>query len=151
MKKFAAAALATVFLATSPVPFIEPANAQDRSYSRADRDRYIGRFCANRPNHPDCRDWRSNRSRWDDRRYRDWYHQTHRGSSGSNAAAAAIFGLAAGALLSGAYTGGFGGFSAGGGRDVTAHVRACQARYRSYDPSTNTFMGYDGIRRPCRL
>jgi hypothetical protein len=25
----------------------------------------------------------------------------------------------------------------------------CMQKYRSYDPRTGTFMGYDGIRRPC--
>ena len=27
----------------------------------------------------------------------------------------------------------------------------CEARYRSYDPVTNTFLGYDGVRHFCRL
>jgi len=28
-------------------------------------------------------------------------------------------------------------------------VAYCMQRYRSYDPRSGTFMGYDGIRRPC--
>jgi hypothetical protein len=28
-------------------------------------------------------------------------------------------------------------------------VAYCMQRYRSYDPSSGTYMGYDGIRRPC--
>lgn len=28
-------------------------------------------------------------------------------------------------------------------------VAYCMQRYRSYDPASQTFMGYDGIRRPC--
>ena len=28
-------------------------------------------------------------------------------------------------------------------------VAYCSQRFRSYDPSTGTYMGYDGIRRPC--
>ncbi len=28
-------------------------------------------------------------------------------------------------------------------------VAWCMQRYRSYDPASGTFMGYDGIRRPC--
>ena len=28
-------------------------------------------------------------------------------------------------------------------------VAYCMQRYRSYDPRTGTFMGFDGIRRPC--
>lgn len=30
------------------------------------------------------------------------------------------------------------------------HVRYCLDRYRSYDPRSNTFMGYDGYRHRCR-
>lgn len=29
------------------------------------------------------------------------------------------------------------------------HVQYCLNRYRSYDPRTNTFMGYDGYRHEC--
>lgn len=29
------------------------------------------------------------------------------------------------------------------------HVEYCLSRYRSYDPRTNTFMGYDGLRHEC--
>ena len=32
-----------------------------------------------------------------------------------------------------------------------AHVSRCLARYRSYDPSTDTYVGYDGYERRCRL
>lgn len=32
------------------------------------------------------------------------------------------------------------------GDDAVAY---CMQRYRSYDPSSGTFMGHDGIRRPC--
>jgi hypothetical protein len=28
-------------------------------------------------------------------------------------------------------------------------VTYCMQKYRSYDPRTGTFMGLDGIRRPC--
>jgi len=27
---------------------------------------------------------------------------------------------------------------------------SCSQRYRSYDPSSGTFLGYDGIRHPCQ-
>ena len=29
-------------------------------------------------------------------------------------------------------------------------VAYCQQRYRSYDPASGTYLGYDGIRHPCR-
>ena len=35
--------------------------------------------------------------------------------------------------------------------DEYGHVQRCLARYRSYDPATDTYMGYDGKRRYCRL
>lgn len=32
-----------------------------------------------------------------------------------------------------------------------AHVSRCLARYNSYDPSTDTYLGYDGYEHTCRL
>lgn len=31
------------------------------------------------------------------------------------------------------------------------HVTACEDHYRSYDSSTDTFLGYDGVRHQCTL
>lgn len=31
------------------------------------------------------------------------------------------------------------------------HVRRCTARYASYDPGSDTYVGYDGYPRHCRL
>jgi hypothetical protein len=31
------------------------------------------------------------------------------------------------------------------------HVRRCMARYTSYDPDSNTYIGYDGYEHYCRL
>jgi hypothetical protein len=28
-------------------------------------------------------------------------------------------------------------------------IAQCQARYRSFDPESGTFLGYDGLRHPC--
>jgi hypothetical protein len=28
-------------------------------------------------------------------------------------------------------------------------VAYCSQRYRSYDPASGTFLGYDGVRHPC--
>jgi hypothetical protein len=36
------------------------------------------------------------------------------------------------------------------GRWTEAHVQWCFSRYRSYNPSTNTFVGYDGYVHQCR-
>jgi hypothetical protein len=98
----------------------------------------------------------------------------HRGGGGG--VAAGIAGFAAGAVIGGALAsqsrpygyGGYGGYAepeyyepadggpayggqtygvapAGGG-DEDAY---CQSRYRSYDPASGTFLGYDGQRHPC--
>jgi BA14K-like protein len=32
-----------------------------------------------------------------------------------------------------------------------SHVARCLARYRSYDPRSDTYIGYDGYERRCRL
>lgn len=32
---------------------------------------------------------------------------------------------------------------------LSADVAACEARFRSYDPATGTFLGLDGARHPC--
>ena len=32
----------------------------------------------------------------------------------------------------------------------TAPVLSCKQRYRSYDPVSGTYLGYDGLRHPCR-
>ena len=36
-----------------------------------------------------------------------------------------------------------------GGPTLSTGNSACAARFRSYDPATGTYMGFDGIRHPC--
>jgi hypothetical protein len=68
------------------------------------------------------------------------YYGYHRGYDDDGGALA---GLAAGAIL--------GGILAsqrpyyGGGRTVGS----CQSRFRSYDPGSGTYLGYDGYRHSC--
>jgi len=136
MNKTLTAAVASVALLASVIP--QTASAQ-RFH---ERDRFIENECDGRWDN-DCRDWRNNRHSWDRDRYDRWYNRHHR-RSGPEDAAAAIFGFAAGAAagaLSGAFHGGV----------MTSHVAACDARYRSYDPGSDTYMGYDGHRHYCRL
>jgi hypothetical protein len=67
-------------------------------------------------------------------------------------------GLAAGAIIGGAIIGatqpyGYGGYDPGydyvspyaGGNQVGY----CQQRFRSYDPGSGTYLGFDGLRHPC--
>jgi hypothetical protein len=98
-------------------------------------------------------DWRWRRHhRWDRRAYYDddWrYRRHHRNyyryhdhdNDFGEAAAATIFGLAAGAIAGGIVAGAV---------DDDSYYR-CQARYRSFDPDSWTYLGYDGDRHYCRL
>lgn len=81
-----------------------------------------------------------------------WRH--HRGGGGG----AAIAGFAAGAILGGAlaanrpyygrpyYYGGSYAYSPGYGGGA---VQYCLSRFKSYDPRSGTYLGYDGYRHPC--
>ena len=74
------------------------------------------------------------------------YYRRGRG----NAAAAGIAGLAAGALIGGAIASQQA--QAAAPTYVVPDQNAaayCAQRYRSYDPASGTFLGYDGARHPC--
>ena len=82
-------------------------------------------------------------------------HWRHHGGWGWGGAA--IGGFAAGALLGGAlaapgyYYGAPGYYYAPdvyAGPDPSA-VAYCKQKYRSYDPASGTYLGYDGVRHPC--
>lgn len=107
-----------------------------------DQDRFIENYCGGRWDR-DCNDWRDNRHSWDRDRYSRWYDD-HRDSFGPEDAAASIFGFVAGAAA-GAITGSINGATYG------SHEARCEARYRSYDPASDTFVGLDGDRHYCRL
>jgi hypothetical protein len=56
-------------------------------------------------------------------------------------------GLAAGAIVGGALAAAPRGYY---GPGVTADdVAYCSQRYKSYDPASGTYLGYDGVRHPC--
>ncbi|HET9717995.1 MAG TPA: BA14K family protein [Pseudolabrys sp.] len=87
--------------------------------------------------------------------YRHWGHR----HGGWGWGGAAIGGFAAGALLGSAltaprYYGSPGYYDYGPevyaspGPDADA-VAYCQQRFRSYDPASGTYLGYDGVRHPC--
>jgi hypothetical protein len=130
-----AAAVASMSLAT-----IVPASAQ--SMSR--REQYVYQYCQTHPRDRDCYDFRSHRHSWNESRYRQWY-RSH--NNDLPPAVAGIFGLAAGAIIGGALAN-----SNNNNRVVSSgHVARCEAHYRSYDVSTDTFLGYDGYRHYCNL
>jgi hypothetical protein len=86
-----------------------------------------------------------------------WGHYGgHWGHGGWGWGGAAIGGFAAGALVGSAlaapsyyyYDPGYYAPGVNGGPDSSA-VAYCQQRYRSYDPASGTYLGYDGVRHPC--
>lgn len=64
---------------------------------------------------------------------------------GGIGAGAVLGGLAAGALVGGALAAQGPVYAAPGG-DPVAY---CLQRFRSYDPASGTYLGYDGLRHPC--
>jgi hypothetical protein len=65
-----------------------------------------------------------------------WSHRHHHHGNGGAVAAGAIIGLAAGAIAA----------NAAASNNAVAY---CSQRFRSYDPASGTYMGYDGYRHPC--
>ncbi|WP_245413559.1 BA14K family protein [Mangrovicella endophytica] len=110
---------------------------------------------------------------WGGHRYRgDWghrrYYRHHHGHG--DAVAAGVVGLAAGALIGGAladrgprYYDGYDGYPEGrvyyrpapryyiDPPVSSSHTARCEARYRTYDVRTDTFIGNDGRAHACRL
>jgi hypothetical protein len=137
MKKIISTALAGVFLGTTMLLPATPAFA-DRK-----RDNYMERYYSNHPRDDEYWRWRNNRHSWRDDDYRRWYRR-HNHDFDDDDVAAGLFGFAAGAILGGAIAGATANYSGG-------HVERCAARYRSYDPSSDTYLGYDGYRHQCTL
>ena len=83
---------------------------------------------------------------YSDRYYgRPYYYRRDRG----NAAAAGIAGLAAGALIGGAIASQQAQAAPQYAVPDQNAVAYCAQRYRSYDPASGTYLGYDGVRRSC--
>lgn len=86
---------------------------------------------------------------------RRWHHHGHHGGGG------AIAGFAAGAILGGLAAQGPYGYYYGPDYEYDyayepapayvdgGSVRYCMSRFKSYDPASGTYLGYDGHRHPC--
>ncbi len=86
-------------------------------------------------------------------------HSHHGGGGGAGVAAGIIGGAILGGIIAsqqpyyygpGPYYGpppGYYGAPGYGGPDWYAY---CSSRYRSFDPASGTYLGYDGYRHPCR-
>ena len=134
-KKIISAVLGTVLAGTMMMP--APAAAQ----SLRSQERYVSQYCLEHPNWRGCDDWRDNRRHWGSSEYRRWYQWNR---PNLNSVAAGIFGFAIGAAIVGS-------MARSGGSDWEDHVAACEAKYRSYNPRTDMFLGYDGDYHRCNL
>jgi hypothetical protein len=101
------------------------------------------------------------------------HRRHHNNNNHGEAAAAAILGLAVGALIANSansgyttrtysrtyyppsyYGNGYNGYAPNGAyysQSAGSHQQRCAMRYRSYDPYSDTFVGYDGRRYYCQL
>lgn len=150
MKTLTKGLVATTLAALIGITSVIPTSAQILAPRSDQRDRVITTYCDRNPRDRDCNDWR--RGRWNDRDY-DRFYRGRRDNLDS--IASGIFGFTFGAIVGGALS------NQGRNNDrviyldrnnsYQAHVNACYDRYRSYDEETDTFMGYDGIRRRCNL
>ena len=125
----------TVFVSTAPV-LADP-----------DRDRFIERYYSERGRDDDYWRWRNNRHRWRDDDYRGWYRR-HSDRFDDDDLAAGVFGLAAGALF-GAAVGAASQPSAPVAVNNQEWLAYCSNRFKSFDPASGTYLGYDGVRHPC--
>lgn len=149
MRKLFQSFMAAAVLATGVVTFSAP---QAEAQSFRERQRFVERFCARNPGARDCRDFRRDGRRWDNRRYNRWYRDNYRDRNRGDAAAAAIFGFAAGAAVGAAANANRGPAYREGVVVSRSQIERCAARYRTYDPRTNTYVANSaGERRYCNL
>ncbi len=86
---------------------------------------------------------------------RHYYHHRHhrRSSRGGAVAAGVLGGLALGAMIGAATAAppppppGYYARPYAADRDWLAY---CSSKYRSFDPRSGTYLGYDGLRHPCQ-
>jgi len=147
MNKIVTIASSAALVLMSSLASIAPADAQRAPGPRpgpdvAQRQQFVADWCRRNPRDRDCRDFQ--RGRWGDAQYNAWYNR-HRHDRGFAPNAAGIFGMAAGAIIGGAIAAG-----ANNARN-NSHYAACEARYRSYDRASDTYLGTDGRRHACAL
>lgn len=80
--------------------------------------------------------------------YGGYYGGGYRGSNGAAVAAGVIGGLALGAVIAGAASAPPPvAYAPPPSGDWYAY---CASKYRSFDPASGTYLGYDGLRHPCQ-
>lgn len=103
---------------------------------------YVANQCQMHPNWQGCGDWRRNHDRWGQAQYKQWYRWNHNNLGNF---AAGLFGFALGAAITGSMN------QADQGSGYNTHVDRCEARYRSYNPRTDQYLGTDGRYHFCTL
>ena len=136
---FGLAAPASAQTAAAPVSELAAAlqtgelNASYAQYRRGYRDGYRGG-----PRYVERRYYAPRRYGYEPR----GYYRRDRG----NALAAGALGLATGAIIGGAIAQSQAQAALVYGGNTASY---CAQRYRSYDPASGTYLGYDGLRHPC--
>ncbi len=135
MNKFISGVAAAALLSFSSLAGIASAAAAGPIHpGYQEQDRYIGNYCDQNQYAPQCRDWRANHAIWGNHEYQDFY-RTHRADTRfGGSVAVGLFGLDVGV---------------GNLGRTGVHVRACEARYHSYNRRTDRFLGYDGSFHVC--
>ena len=123
-------------------PVNELVSALQKGDVKADYVQYR-RYYRGSPRYVERRVYRE-RPRYVERRYYDdrRYYRRDRG----NALAAGALGLATGAIIGGALAQQQAQAAPVYGSNTAAY---CAQRYRSYDPASGTYLGFDGLRHPC--
>jgi hypothetical protein len=83
------------------------------------------------------------------RRHHGWHGRRYYGHRHGGGAAALGLGLAAGIIGAGIAASAAPPPAYGYGPPPGDPVAYCMQRFRSYDPNSGTYLGYDGLRHPC--
>jgi hypothetical protein len=134
MNKVISGVSAAALLGLSSLAGIAPAAA---AQGFQQRDHYISNYCGKHRDNQ-CNDWQTNHTRWSNNQYQNFYRYHRNDQDFGDSLAAGVFGFALGTMLGGA-------LNEGG----SAHVRACENAYRTYDVRTDSYMGFDGMRHRC--
>lgn len=156
MAVVASAAFGTVGLLAAPAsaqtqgaPVSDVVSALKNGQLQTDYSQYRRRVVRTGPNRVVVRDRyvRPGRGYYGQRYYGGYPYGYYRRPNYGAAAAAGAVGLATGAIIGGAIA-----------QQQAAPVYAapnqsavayCSQRFRSYDPASGTYLGYDGLRHPC--
>jgi hypothetical protein len=145
MRKTISALSSAALLTLISLAGIMPAAAASPSRANWDRqDQYIGSFCQKYRGADQCNTWRADHANWTSEQYRDFYRRHQNDKEFATPEVAGLFGMSPG--------GGKAGISQHTGQEGSDnHIRTCKDTYLSYDPRTDSFLGYDGDRHQCQL